>query len=112
MISRFLALLLILGAFTATAAAQTDLTVATVRTDLATQFWGDLVKEFEKAGQCKIHYTKEQKNLYAVAKDPHKKVDLVITHIRHGFLGFCTDRLRSSAAVHYEQFDRLSCSTW
>ena len=83
MIARFLALLIFLSAFIVNAAAQTEFTLATVKTGLATQFWGDLVKQFEEAGQCKVNYTKEQKNLYEVAKEPSKKVDMVITHSRH-----------------------------
>jgi ABC-type tungstate transport system permease subunit len=83
MIARFLVLPIFLGAFAGNAAAQTVFTVATVKTDLAAAFWGDLVNEFEKPGNCKIQYTKEQKNLYEVAKDPSKNVDMVITHTRH-----------------------------
>jgi len=80
---KFLALLIFLSASIANAAAPTEFTIATVRTNLATQFWDDLVKEFEEAGHCKVDYTKEQKNLYEVAKDANKKVDMVITHTRH-----------------------------
>jgi ABC-type tungstate transport system permease subunit len=83
MIAKFLAVPIFLSASLANAADQTEFTIATVRTGLATQFWGDLVKEFEGASHCKINYTKEQKNLYEVAKDPSKNVDMVITHTRH-----------------------------
>jgi ABC-type tungstate transport system permease subunit len=83
MIARFLLLPIFLGALAGTAAAQTQFTVATVKTDLAAEFWGDLVKEFEQPGNCKIQYTEEQKKLYDVAKDPSKNVDMVITHTRH-----------------------------
>jgi len=62
--------------------AQTQFTIATVKTNLATGFWDMLVNEFEHDGKCNLEYTAEQQHLYDVARDPKKHVDLVFTHTR------------------------------